>query len=709
MTDLLRWGGDALSVDLSWSAESAPRLAGARATGVELSMPEGLPLVEILAVGFGHRLASDRLVHSLIGAESRYLRHELTESATGSTLALTSLDPGSHLETVVTLSQPNGVAAIRFQVVVRNAGAEPIHLRSVATLTSYLGVDGTPSPGWTLHHGRSDWLAEGRWTDTKVPGPLFPALSEALTHHNPRGEFSVVSTGTWSTGKHLPVAVASSAAAGVAWAWQLEHNGAWRWEVGHDTVDDYMSLSGPTHVDHNWLQTLEPGEEFESIPVTLALGTDLESAIAGLTAYRRASRRAHPDNERMSVIFNDYMNTLDGDPTTDRLLPLVDAAAAVGAEIFCIDAGWYDDSGDWWDSVGAWQPSLTRFPNGLGEVIDRIRSYGMTPGLWLEPEVVGVQSPIASELPDEAFLRVGGVRTVEQHRYHLDLRHPATIAHLDSVIDRLVEQFGIGYFKLDYNVNPGTGTDAGVQSSGSALLEHNRAHLAWLDGVLDRHPGLVLENCASGAMRSDWALLSRLQLQSTSDQQDFLRYPPIVAAAPMMMLPEQAANWAYPQPGMSSEEAAFCLVTGLAGRFFLSGYLNRMNPDELALVAEAVSVAKQLSSDIRRATPFWPLGLPRWDDPWVALGLATDDSHYLAVWSRDIGNPQTELDLRGRGIRPGESARTVFPRSLPGWQTEWNEESGTLRVTNPTGSVGARVFRITATDLASTTSSNTIP
>jgi hypothetical protein len=33
-------------------------------------------------------------------------------------------------------------------------------------------------------------------------------------------------------------------------------------------------------------------------------------------------------------------------------------------------------------------------------------------------------------------------------------------------------------------------------------------------------------------MRTDYAMLSRLQLQSTSDQQDFLRYPAIAAAAP---------------------------------------------------------------------------------------------------------------------------------------------------------------------------------
>jgi alpha-galactosidase len=395
----------------------------------------------------------------------------------------------------------------------------------------------------------------------------------------------------------------------------------------------------------------------------------------------------------MSVVFNDYMNTLNGDPTTEKLLPLIDAAADAGAEIFCIDAGWYDDSGEWWDTVGEWKPSTTRFPGGLGEVIDRIASAGMTPGLWLEPEVIGVNSPMAQKLPDEAFLQRNGKRIVEHHRYHLDLRHPAARAHLDEVVDRLVRDFGIGFFKLDYNINPGPGTDRDADSVGDGLLGHNRAHLDWLDGVLDRHPELVLENCGSGAMRSDFALMSRLQMQSTSDQQDFLKYPPIAAAAPAAMLPEQAASWAYPQPEMSLEEVAFCLATGLLGRFYVSGYLNRMDDQQRALVREAVTVAKELGTELGTATPFWPLGLPTWEGPWTALGLSTPTSRLITVWNRSPEDDDVVLDL-GELASSEIRLHTVFPSTRPEWTTHWDSEAGILRLHNPTGQVGARVFRV---------------
>ncbi|WP_035702065.1 glycoside hydrolase family 36 protein, partial [Glycomyces tenuis] len=534
---------------------------------------------------------------------------------------------------------------------------------------------------------------EGRWTRLPLRGPDFPELAEDLTGQNPRGAWAVTSDGTWSTGRHLPVGGVESAKTGLALLWQIEHNGAWRWEIGEDTGGGYVGLSGPTDADSAWTRLLRPGESFTTVPATVAAGPDFEGALAALTDFRRAARRAHPDNAAMPVVFNDYMNTLDGDPTTEKLLPLIAAAAAAGAEIFCIDAGWYDDSGNWWDTVGEWTPSTTRFPGGLGEVVDAIRGAGMVPGLWLEPEVVGVRSPVADALPREAFLLRHGQRIVEHHRYHLDLRHSAAAAHLDGVVDRLVADFGIGFFKFDYNVNPGPGTDHDADSVGDGLLGHNRAHLAWLDRLLDRHPGLVVENCSSGAMRMDFAMLSRLAMQSTSDQQDYTKFPPIAAAAPIALLPEQAASWAYPQPGMSDEEVAFCLVTGLLGRFYVSGHLNRMNERQRRTVAAAVAAAKTLRASIASGHPHWPAGLPGWTEPWIALGLSGPDDELVSVWRRG-GPSATELrfpHLTGRDV----TVTTVFPAELPEWKTAWDSSTGTLAVQAGDAETAARTLRLT--------------
>jgi len=50
---------------------------------------------------------------------------------------------------------------------------------------------------------------------------------------------------------------------------------------------------------------------------------------------------------------------------------------------------------------------------------------------------------------------------------------------------------------MDYNVDSLQGTELNTESFGQGLLEHNRAHLEWLDGILKRYPDLVIENCGS--------------------------------------------------------------------------------------------------------------------------------------------------------------------------------------------------------------------
>ena len=212
---------------------------------------------------------------------------------------------------------------------------------------------------------------------------------------------------------------------------------------------------------------------------------------------------------------------------------------------------------------------------------------------------------------------------------------------------------------------------------------------AWLDRVLDRYPGLTIENCASGGMRTDYALLSRLQLQSTSDQQDFLRYPAIAVAAPAAIAPEQSAVWAYPQPEFTDDEIAFTLCSAMLGRIDLSGHLDQMSAGQQELVAQGVRVYKQIRADLARAVPLWPLGLPGWSDPVLALGLRTAEVTYLAAWRRGRPDgPAHDGDagvitlpvphLAGAPVR----AEVLYPGGA-GASARWVRAGGAVEVTLP--------------------------
>lgn len=657
--------------------------------------PRRQPLVEILAVGHGRARASLRSVETAVGRRLRYRRHDIADG--GSSLWVEQVDTLSGL---VARSHFGAGTASGWstQTSITNQGDRSVVLQAVSCLTVGVlqGGDAVPVQNLVLHSGISEWLGENRWTAVPVRTHELVDLGLPLHGQDQRGRIHRRGISTWSTGADLPVGALVDSESGWAWAWQIEHNGPWSWEVGERLDGAYIALNGPDDEDHQWSITLEPGDRFDSVPAALVFSPDGLEGVAGeLTKHRRDVRSGTSAPSRLPVIFNDYMNTLEGDPTTERLLPLIGAAAEVGADVFCIDAGWYDDSSDWWDAVGEWLPSRTRFPAGIGEVIDAIKERRMIPGLWLEPEVVGQRSPKAAELPPQAFFQRSGTAVVEHGRVHLDLAHPAARAHLDEVVDRLVSDFGVGYFKLDYNITPGVGTDVGDRAPGQGLLEHNRAYLGWLDGVLARHPGLLIENCASGAMRQDYALLSRLHIQSTSDQQDPLRYPPIAAGSLLSVLPEQAGHWSYPQPEMSREQMLFTLATGMLGRLYLSGHLDTMTPDQLRTVREAVSAHRRLLPEIEVSTPFWPLGLPTWSQPWVAVGLHAPTRDLLTIWRRDAERQSAAFDLpqhRGRQL----TTEWLLPGGPAGWSAVWDSTAGQLHVTAPGEDPSARVLALMA-------------
>jgi alpha-galactosidase len=648
-----------------------------------------VPLVEVTATGHGRLWSGERFIETAIGERLTYRDHETVREAGGERTTIRLADPETGLVAEVVLETAAGAGFLRSRVRLVNEGDAPLRLESVSTLTlGGIADAGGGLDGLTLHWADNDWLAECRWRAAPFREHIV-ALNRPVHGHEGRGCFERYSQGSWSTGRHLPIGALTDRS-GRSWLWQIESSAGWRFETGEREGAAYVALFGPDDAHHQWRHTLAPGEDFHTVPAVLVrAGTGgLDAAFGELTDYRRLIRRDHPDHRALPVIYNDYMNTLMGDPTTEKLLPLVEAAAKAGAEIFVIDAGWYDDDAQgWWDAVGAWEPARGRFPGGIQEVLDAIRDEGMVPGLWLEPEVVGVRSPLADTLPPEAFFRRGGLRVTEHGRHHLDLRHPAARAHLDAVVDRLVGEWGVGYLKLDYNINAGPGTENdtgnGPESAGAGLLGHHRAHLDWMSGLLDRHPGLVLENCGSGGLRMDYAQLSVAQLQSTSDQQDPLRYPPIAASAATAVAPEQAAVWAYPQPDHTADRIALTLTGALLGRVHLSGFLDRMSEEQFDLVRSAIRVYKDIRPGIADARPFWPLGLPDWEDAWLAHGLRGRDSTYLAMWRRDRSDTSptrtlTLAHLRGLALRPEILQPTTADATV-----EWDAAEGTLTVHLP--------------------------
>ena len=662
-----------------------------------------LPLAEVRLAGEGSQFTtSKRQVLGYVGQRLRYVSHAESKSSLERVLEVTMHDPHTKITVTSRFSVFGELPVLRSTVRVENTSTQDITLQAVSSFV-YGGLTLSMADwceNWRVHFAHNTWFREAQWQEFSLPEV---GIDDMGVKEASRANFVISNQGSFSTGGHLPMGGLSRIDGKASYLWQVEHSGSWQWEIGDYKDAIYLSAGGPTDQYHAWSKILSPDQAFISVPVALAvIPADFMSSFTPLNSYRRLMRRPHNDNATLPVIFNDYMNCLMGDPTTAKVEALISPAKRAGAEIFVIDCGWYSDDDGWWETVGEWIPSRKRFPGGLGQTLGKIRDAGMVPGLWIEPEVMGIQCPLAdTALPVEAFFQRDGHRVIEQGRYQLDFRHPAVLAWMDTVIDRLVKELGVGYFKFDYNIDMTQGTDFECTSPGDGLFEHNRAYLRWVNKLFDRYPELVIENCSSGAQRMDYAMLATHSLQSTSDQEDPVLYSAIAAAVPTAVCPEQSATWAYPQPGWSDELNALTVVNSLLGRVHLSGHLAKLSESQHRLVSDGMAVYKRIRGDLRTANPFWPLGLPTWRSSWHALGMNAGDRLYVAVWrigsvrkgESGVLREETQCKLvipklKGKKV----AVEYLYPTQLPN-QCAWDAVCGAISVTL-TAAPSARLFKL---------------
>ena len=250
----------------------------------------------------------------------------------------------------------------------------------------------------------------------------------------------------------------------------------------------------------------------------------------------------------------------------------------------------------------------------------------------------------------------------------------------------MVGELGVGYLKLDYNINGAREPTCGYRAREPACSAHNRAHLEWLDAVLDRYPELVIENCASGGMRTDYA--PAVPAPAAVDQRP-AGLPPLPADHGRRARPRSPPSRRRPgpirSPASATGEIVFTLCGALLGRIHLSGHIDQMSEHAARLVADAV---RRLQADplrpARTRLPFWPLGLPRWTDSWLALGIRAPGRSYIAVWHRGDDDAAGATAILPIAHLRGTAATSVIMFSGPGAvSAQWDAGAGALSVSLP--------------------------
>ncbi|MFC6421608.1 alpha-galactosidase [Ornithinimicrobium tianjinense] len=431
---------------------------------------------------------------------------------------------------------------------------------------------------------------------------------------------------------------------------------------------------------HNGARVLGAGEALEHGELRLAHGescttpwlyaahgTGLDEVTARFHAFSRS--RPHAPSRPRPVTLNTW-EAVYFDQSLERLTALADAGAAVGTERFVLDDGWFGGRCDDTTSLGDWTVSPDVWPDGLQPLIDHVHGLGMEFGLWVEPEMVSIDSDLARAHPEWIFA-AGGRRGLESRQQHvLDLGHPGAYAHVRDQLVRLLQTYDIAYLKWDHNryLN-----DAGHTPGGEAgVRAHTLAAYRLMDELIAARPGLEIESCAGGGGRVDLGVMERCVRVWASDCIDPLERQQIQRWTFALLPP----GWVGTHVGSPRahttgrrHDLSFRGETAIWGHLGIEWDLTRATPEELAELGEWVAFHKAHRDLLHEGV------VVNADHPdeavWVHGVVAVDGAEALySVTS--LGRPVTTGP--GRVRLPGLDPTRRYRASVPTPGTELRRE-----------------------------------
>ena len=375
-----------------------------------------------------------------------------------------------------------------------------VHLFSLA-----FGALSLPAARWEVTH------AAGHWAREFVPA----------RHRLVQGTFQLDQRGLNTGHASNPTFLlneegAATEEAGPVWFGALAYSG--NWNIRFDLLPTGSLRIFAGYEPDDFSLTLAPAESHTTPAFLHGCASDGRGG---------ASRRLHsfireqvlpgwPQGEYRPVLYNSWESTYF-DVTEHGQIALAREAAELGVELFCVDDGWFGNRSDDSKGLGDWTPRTEAFPRGLGPLVEEVKRLGMKFGLWVEPEMVNPDSALYRAHPDWILHFPNRPRTQIRNQHILDFGRPEVIEHLFNVLDRLVREQSVDFFKWDMNryaTEPGS----------VAGLDIWHAHVAGVYKLMDQlrcnHPQLAIQSCSGGGGRIDMGIMARTDQVWTSDNTD---------------------------------------------------------------------------------------------------------------------------------------------------------------------------------------------
>ncbi len=422
---------------------------------------------------------------------------ETASSAGGELHRYTYTDPVTQLKVIAEVRTFTDYPALDWVIKFRNDGT-----RDTPIIEDILPLDWTTTPGanCTVRHARG---SDGQASD-------FEPLEE---HFGPGGQDHLESSGGDPSSRNtLPFFNLQTGDHGVIAA--IGWTGNWKADFNYDRTTQALTIAAGMKQTH---LVLHPGEEIRTPRIVLMNWSGGDWMAAQNTWRRFLLAYYSPQNQgkpmRGPVVFGSW-----GSEEIDKKIALIQWVhdQAIPFDFYAVDAGWYggsvgseaNGSSPWWKNRGDWFPSPLYYPNGIKPLGDALKAASLGFSLWIEPETTMPDRKIVTDHPDW-FLHSN--HSVNPGVMLANLGDSDARRGITDMVSNFITDFGMTWYRQDFNIQPEEYWTLADKPDRIGMTEigHVEGLYAMWDELLAKHPGLRIDNCASGGRRMDIEMMSR--------------------------------------------------------------------------------------------------------------------------------------------------------------------------------------------------------
>ncbi|WP_282182151.1 alpha-galactosidase [Aliiroseovarius marinus] len=283
------------------------------------------------------------------------------------------------------------------------------------------------------------------------------------------------------------------------------------WSGGHRMVAEELP-DGRRQIQFGDAARMEhvAQRKFKSAPLYAMFSDDgINGCAVAFQRHLRDQIVQFPNPDRPRPVHYNCWEAVYFNHNLPELKEIATRAAALGAERFVLDDGWFGNRDDDTRALSDWEVDKRKYPNGLNPLIQHVHGLGMSFGIWFEPEMINPDSDIHRAHPDWAL--GGEDQILGRQQKALNMALPEVRDFLFDRISAVLSAHDIDYIKWDHNrVLPMP--DAAQTRGSYALIDRLRAAF----------PMVEIESCASGGGRIDFGILERTHRVWLSDSNDAL-------------------------------------------------------------------------------------------------------------------------------------------------------------------------------------------